>query len=167
MTDRKRPHPSAPTELKWLAGLSVTVAVLGAAATILTVLVLLGVQLGFGEGTFVLSGLPYFLVPMGCFGVIAYGLLAKQIWVRPILVGVWVLISIGVCVYAIQTPSGSVLDTIVKIPAVVMYVVSDIALIGFFYFKKEVVAYYRALSELRRDDGAGAADASNIKRDRS
>jgi hypothetical protein len=146
VTNPKRESPPAPTALKWLAALSVAVGVLGAAATILTLAGMLGAQLPFGQQTLVTSGLPYFVVALVCFGVIAYGLIAKHRWPRPFLVGIWVLISIGVCIYAIRSPSHGVLDTVVKIPAVIMYVVSDVALIGYFYFKKEVVAYYRALA---------------------
>ena len=160
MTDRRKGDATTPVALKWLAALSVAVAVLGAIATVLTVVALLGVQLSFGRETFVLAGLPYFLVSLVCFGAIAYGLLAKQGWTRPILVGVWVIISVGVCIYAIRSPSHGVLDTVVKIPAVVMYVVSDVALIGYFYFKKEVVAYYRVLAELRNANRVDPADVA-------
>lgn len=143
---------ATPSALKWLAALSVIVAILGAAATVLTLVALLGVQLDFGKQTLVPAGLPYFILSLVCFGAIAYGLLAKHSWTRPILVGVWVAISVAVCVYAIRSPSHGVLDTVVKIPAVVMYAVSDIALIGYFYFKKEVVHYYRTLGALRRSE---------------
>ncbi len=173
MNARGKGSNSTPSALKWLAALSVAVAIVGAVATVLTIVVLLGVQLDFGKQELVPAGLPYFIVALVCFGAIAYGLLAKHVWTRPILVGVWVAISVGVCVYAIQSPSHGVLDTVVKIPAVVMYIVSDIALIGYFYFKREVVQYYRTLGALRRADraadvsaGTGASDEGHSTKQR-
>lgn len=141
-----------PAPLKWLTALSVVLC--------LAAVVAVGLSIArFFDPTnapamFSGAALPYFAAAALGFGVVGYGFVRKRSWTRGLLVGVWVLASIGICVYALQTPAAGTLDTVVTIAAIVMYGVSDAALILYFYGHRAVRHYYQSLKAAEKEQRA-------------